>query len=166
MSIEYFESELDYRPMDWDFRRTYANWLAENSNPMQAKLQRWFADNKKCPGPSCVIEAAWHEASWWRDRCEGQKWTFNYNDYGVIKPEWCLPEEAFERLTGFITHRRDGAHKKDGIGFHNQFVKSWLGRRYAETALLQIARGKIVTMRTLDAPWDDDEYEGLLFGHK
>ena len=152
-----YEAALDQTPDAWLIRSGYAEWLQSQGMLAEASVQRWMIQNQKCPGPACLIEAAWHEATWFIESHAGHKWTFNYDYSGRIKAEWCLPTEIFAGTKGFITEgRRDKGH-------HNYFAKSWLGRRDAEAALVALAKTpkkmKLPRMRTLDAPWDQDEFE-------
>lgn len=150
MTRDDFEAHLDHSPQDWEMRERYAAWLKERGMVAEANVQRWLIDNKKCPGPACVIEAAWHEASWFSAEKEGQRWTFGYHYSGPVEAAWCLPRELFKATTGFITQRRDQGH-------HNEFGRSWSGRRNAEAALLAFAVGKPKKVRSLDAGWEDDD---------
>lgn len=158
MNQTQFEDELDRSPENWGFREHYARWLLDHDNVPLARVQLWLAKNQKCPGPKCVLEGAWHEATWFSDDQSGQRWTLDYGESVNIKPQWCLPHKVFNALKGFITiGRRDK-------GFHNRFARSWNGRRDAEAAMLMFAvdkkkKKKLVEMRSLDALWDRDEFE-------
>lgn len=153
------EAQLDHSPENWELRKHYASWLIDNGNIPLARVQLWLAKHRKCPGPKCVLEGKWHEATWFADDHAGTKWLFDYNNHSAIKSEWCLPMKVFNATKGYlVADRRDK-------GFHNKFARSWNGRREAEAALLIFAnekkmkKSKLVTMRSLDAPWDRDEVD-------
>jgi hypothetical protein len=135
-------------------RKHYAGWLADNGNVPLARVQLWLAKNEKCPGPKCVLEGKWHEATWWSEDQAGKRWTLDYNESVHIKPEWCLPHKVFNATKGYlVADRRDK-------GFHNKFARSWNGRRDAEAAMMIFAvekKKKLVQFRSLDALWDYDE---------
>ncbi len=125
---------LDANPQDWDLRLIYADWCEENDYNNIAILQRWLSQNRKCPGPGCVLEAAINEASWFNAEQEGNRWTFpeSVKTFGFVDPHWCLPHPFFILLHDYIKIGRiDG-------GFHNRFAKSWSSRREAESALVNI----------------------------
>lgn len=129
MTRDDWEQILDDSPQDWEQRLIYADWLEDYTFPLHSLMQRWLASRCKCPGPACVLEAEWYEASWFDESQVGKKWTFTGYKREMIKHNWCLPAEVFVRLSGYITlGRRDR-------GFHNRFAKSWLSRASAEAAL-------------------------------
>ena len=122
---EFWDRAIDESPTDWDLRGVFSDWLEEEGHDWLMRGQRWQIGNGKTPGPACVQEAAWHEASWFTENSVNTRWTDPVN---VVRPEWCLPYELFVKLNGHILQRRDCGH-------HNAFAKSWNGRREAEVAL-------------------------------
>ena len=155
------ESQLDLSPENWGLRRHYASWLSDMGNVPLARVQLWLAKNQKCPGPKCVLEGAWHEATWFIESHAGTKWLFDYDNHSEIRPEWCLPTKVFNATKGhLVACRRDKGH-------HNRFARSWNGRRDAEAALMIFAsekkKKKVIEMRSLDALWDQDDELKPLF---
>jgi hypothetical protein len=156
MNIE-FEAELDQTPDAWLIRLRYAEWLKDAGYKAEAYIQKWMAENQKCPGPKCVLEGAWYEASWWHASQENSRWTFDYKSENFpqrVHPFWCLPGEIFDDLDGYI----DSRNRLDK-GWHNRFARSWTGRRQAEAALIQLVKPKLRLWRSLDASWQDEDLE-------
>lgn len=129
MTRDDWELILDQTPEDWDTRLVYSDWLEENDCYYPALAQRWLAENKKTPGPACVIEAKWHEASWFCNDVAGQSWLFKDYRRHTVLARWCIDARLFLNLTRYVVEgRRDRGH-------HNFYAKSWNSRREAEQAI-------------------------------
>lgn len=123
-----WDEQIDANPLDWKLRGIYADWLEDSHCFWLADGQQYQIANSLTPGPACVLESAWHEATWFDERQANKPWGLFGKSRATIKPEWCLPTELFDKLTGYILDRRDG-------GCHNKYAKSWDSRRATEIAL-------------------------------
>lgn len=124
------EEELNKSPDNWDLRFEYARFLESTGMINEYIVQQYMANNLKCPGPPCVQESEWSEATWFVTGKELTRWGFpHFVEANIVHPCWCLPLDIFNRLEGFITLRRDNGH-------HNKWAKSWPSRAQAEAALL------------------------------
>jgi hypothetical protein len=132
MDKDKWEEILNNTPTDWVARQVYADWLRDNNDnndELLASAQDWMAINHKTPGPACVLEAAWHEASWFVESSIDVDWLMPGYTYCIIRVNWGVPANLYRFLDGYITKgRRDG-------GRHNLFAKSWMSRSEAELAL-------------------------------
>jgi hypothetical protein len=131
---EMWDVAIDNEPLDWSLRAVYADWLEEIGWIWLMKGQRHQIEYKKTPGPACVLEAAWHEATWFAENIVNERWSMQGRE-AVIKPEWCVSTPLFGALKGHILQRRDA-------GTHNLYAKSWNGRREAEIALALALTGE------------------------
>lgn len=130
---DFWDVEIDKKPLDWDLRAIYADWLEDKDFMWLANSQRYLRSqpqiaNLLTPGPACVMESVWHEATWFDIQCANMSWSFFGGSHPRVKREWCLPTKLFEKLRGYILDRRDG-------GSHNKHAKSWNSRREAEIGL-------------------------------
>jgi hypothetical protein len=132
-----WDTIIDQDPLDWGTRGVFGDWLEEAGIDWLATSQRWQIVNQKTPGPACVREAAWHEATWFSTIKAESNWGFQ-NGGAIIKSEWCLPENIFAKLTGYSLDRRDCGH-------HNRYAKSWNSRREAEIALALVISQPVET---------------------
>jgi uncharacterized protein (TIGR02996 family) len=120
---ERWDRAIDADPFDWTLRSVYADWLGDYGYDWLERGQRYQVAHQKTPGPACVLESAWHEATWFASHVVDTVW-----DMHIIKPEWCLSVDLFAKLKGYLLQRRDGGH-------HNIHAKSWNSRREAEIYL-------------------------------
>lgn len=134
MTKDDWENVLDANPTDWKTRLVYSDWLEENDNYRLAKAQRWLVAKQKTPGPGCVQESEWFEASWFTEYKAGQRWSFPDRNLNRVNPQWCLNHSLFVQLEGYFTTKY-GNRRSD---FHNDWGRCYGGRRYAEEALSNI----------------------------
>ena len=137
---EFWDRKIDDDPLNWSLREAYADWLDKVGQIILMQGQKYQIRCRKTPGPACVQESAWHEATWFVECQIDKPWSIQG---GIIKPEWCIPTDLFKKMNSHILQRRDG-------GTHNQYAKSWNSRREAEICLAL----SVSTMpRTIDSEW-------------
>jgi hypothetical protein len=129
-----WDTAISLNPLNWRLRLEYAQWMDQIGLKELSNVQIWLCEKRKTPGPPCVLEAENSEATWFIEGKENTNWYFGeHSDHEKIREEWCLPKSIFKQLSDFI----DPSNRRDG-GYHNKFAKSWMTRRQAEDALLDI----------------------------